>query len=90
MPAEGMPTSITIGRDGYIYVGERKGFPAPVGESSIWRVSPRAYWAQCGASPDCEKVFDGGFTSIIDLAFGRDGKLYVAEIDEQSWAAFQI
>jgi hypothetical protein len=90
IPAQPVPTSIAIGRDGYIYVGELKGFPAPTGESNIWRVSPRANWAQCGASPDCVKVFDGGFTSIIDLAVGRDGKLYVAEFDESSWAAVEI
>ncbi len=32
-------------------------------------------------------VFDGGFTSVIDLAFGR---LYVVEIDEKSWVALEI
>jgi len=35
------------------------------------------------------KVFDGGFTSIIDLVF-HDGVLYVAELDELSWAAVEI
>jgi hypothetical protein len=90
IPAQAVPTSIAVDRHGYIYVGELKGFPAPTGESNIWRVSPHANWAQCGASPDCVKVFDGGFTSIIDLAFGPGGKLYVAEIDEASWAAVEI
>jgi hypothetical protein len=90
IPAQPVPTSIAIGPDGYIYVGELKGFPAPTGESNIWRVSPAATGAQCGASADCVKVFDGGFTSIIDLAFGDDGQLYVAEMDEASWAAVEI
>lgn len=36
------------------------------------------------------KVFDGGSTSIIDLVFGPDGDLYVAEMDELSWAAVEI
>lgn len=90
MPAQATPTSVAIGPDGYYYVGELKGFPAPAGESNIWRVSPHASWAQCGSSPDCVKVFDGGFTSIIDLAFGPDGNLYVAELDEGSWAAVEI
>ncbi|MEX2251019.1 MAG: hypothetical protein WD895_02970 [Acidimicrobiia bacterium] len=35
------------------------------------------------------KVFDGGFTSVIDLAFYK-GRLYVAEFDEQGWAAVEI
>ncbi|MDH3190626.1 MAG: ScyD/ScyE family protein [Acidimicrobiia bacterium] len=90
MPAQSTPTSVAIGPDGYYYVGELRGFPAPTNASSIWRVSPRASWAQCGSSPDCVKVFDGGFTSIIDLAFGPDGNLYVAELDEGSWAAVEI
>jgi hypothetical protein len=90
IPAQPVPTSIALGWDGYIYVGELKGFPGPTNESNIWRISPKASFAQCGASPDCVKVFDGGFTSIIDLAFGPDGKLYVAEMDESSWAAVEI
>ncbi len=90
MPAEAVPTSVTVGPDGSYYVGELKGFPAPTGESNIWRVASGASWAECGASPDCVKVFDGGFTSIIDMTFGRDGKLYVAELDEASWAAVEF
>jgi len=89
MPAQAVPTSVAIGPDGYYYVGELKGFPGPAGESNIWRVHPRASWAVCGESPKCVKVFDGGFTSIIDLTF-RKGKLYVAEMDEKSWAAVEI
>ncbi len=90
MPAQSVPTSVAIGPDGYYYVGELKGFPAPTGMSSIWRVSPHASRAECGQTPDCVKVFDGGFTSIIDLAFGPDGNLYVAEMDERSWAAVEF
>ncbi len=90
IPAQPVPTSIAIDKLGYIYVGELKGFPAPAGESNIWRISPKANRAQCGMSPDCVKVFDGGFTSIIDLAFGPDGLLYVTELDEGSWAALEI
>jgi hypothetical protein len=90
IPAQPVPTSIAIDKRGYIYVGELKGFPAPSGESNIWRISPNASGARCGSSPDCVKVFDGGFTSIIDLAFGPDGLLYVTELDEGSWAAVEI
>jgi hypothetical protein len=90
IPAQPVPTSIAMDRRGYIYVGELKGFPAPTGESNIWRISPKADAARCGESPDCVKVFDGGFTSVIDLAFGRDGLLYVTELDERSWAAVEI
>ena len=90
LPCNHHSTSIAIDRQGYIYVGELKGCPAPSGESNVWRISPHANAAQCGMSPDCVKVFDGGFTSIIDLAVGPDGLLYVLELDEGSWAAVQI
>lgn len=90
LPAQPVPTSIAVGPDGGIYVGELKGFPAPTDESRIWRVEPGASGAVCGASPDCTLVFDGGFTSIIDLVFGPDGRLYVSELDELSWAAVEI
>ena len=87
LPAQAVPTSVAVGPDGYYYVGELKGFPAPQNESRIWRIAPWASWAECGADPDCELLFDGGFTSIIDMAFGPDGLLYVVELDENSWFA---
>lgn len=89
MPAQSVPTSVAIGPDGYYYVGELRGFPGPANESSIWRVSPRPGSVTC-PSVDCMKVFDGGFTSIVDLDFGPDGNLYVAELDEASWTAVEI
>ena len=90
IPAQAVPTSVAAGPDGNFYVGELRGFPAPTNESNIWRVSPGASAAACPSVPDCVKVFDGGFTSIIDMTFGPDGLLYVAEMDERSWAAVEI
>jgi hypothetical protein len=86
-PVDAVPTSVAVGRNGY-YVGELKGFPSPVGESRIWRVAPNADGSEC-PNPHCELVFDGGFTSIIDMVFGPDGKLYVAELDEAGWLAME-
>lgn len=82
-PAEAVPTSVAIGPDGAYYVGELKGFPAPVGESQVWRIEPGTRHAVC-PSPACAVVADG-FTSIVDLTFGPDGTLYVVELDEASW-----
>jgi len=90
LPAQPVPTSVAVGPDGYYYVGELKGFPAPQNESRIWRIAPWASWAECGADADCELLFDGGFTSIIDLAFGPDGLLYVVELDENTWFAANL
>ncbi len=90
IPAQAVPTTVAVGPDGYYYVGELKGFPAPAGESNIWRVSPDASGEECGTGPHSEKLFDGGFTSIIDLVFCEDEKLYVAELDELSWFAVEV
>jgi hypothetical protein len=89
MPAEAVATSVAIGPDGAYYVGELKGFPAPVGASKVWRIEPGARHAECGTSPACSVVAQG-FTSIVDLAFGPDGTLYVVEMDEASWAAVEL
>ncbi len=90
MPAQAVPTTVAVGPDGYYYVGELKGFPAPAGESNIWRISPDAKGAVCGSSPHVEKLCHGGFTSIIDLVFCDNGKLFVAELDELSWFAVEV
>jgi hypothetical protein len=89
MPAQSVSTSVAIGPDGAYYVGELKGFPAPTGESRIWRIEPGTLHAQCGSSAACTVVADG-FTSIVDLTFGPDNTLYVVELDEASWAAVEF
>lgn len=89
IPAEPVATSVAIGPDGAYYVGELKGFPAPTGASRVWRIAPNARNARCGHSPLCKVALDG-FTSIVDLAFGPDGRLYVDQLDDASWAAIEI
>jgi hypothetical protein len=89
MPAEPVATSVAIGPDGAYYVSELKGFPFPIGESRIWRIEPTARHAECGTSDQCS-IVAGGFTSIVDLTFGRNGTLYVTEIDEASSVAVEL
>ena len=89
IPAEAVGTSVAIGPDGAYYVGELKGFPAPVGESKVWRIEPGTLNADCGTSPACSVVYSD-FTSIIDLAFGPDGTLYVVEFEESTWLAAEL
>ena len=86
LPAQPVATSVAIGSDGAYYVGELKGFPAPRGMSRVWRIEPGTRHAACGTSPACTIVADG-FTSIVDLAFGPNGTLYVVELDEATWFA---
>jgi hypothetical protein len=67
---QAVPTSVAVGPDMAMYVGFLSGAPFPVGGASVVRVQ------QDGTS----EAYATGFTTIIDLAFGRDGTLYVLEI----------
>ena len=90
MDADPVATSVAIGPDGAYYVGELKGFPAPLGESRVWRIEPGTRCAYCDRMLfSCSVALDG-LTSIVDLAFGPDGRLYVTQIEDRSWLAFEL
>ena len=81
IPMDAVPTSVALGPDGNYYVGQLTGFPFPVGGANVYRVPAN------GGAPT---VYASGFTHIIDLAFGRDGSLYVLEIAKNGLlAAFE-
>jgi hypothetical protein len=89
MRAEAVATSVAVGPDGAYYVGELKGFPAPLRRSRIWRIEPGTRHAECGSSPACT-IVGRGFTSIVDLSFRRDGSLQIVEFDEASFLAAEF
>ena len=61
--AQAVPSSVTVGPDGALYVGELTGVPFRPGTARVWRVVP-------GRAPT---VYASGFTTISDLAFsGKD------------------
>jgi hypothetical protein len=68
-PTDSVPTSVVVGPDGAYYVGELTGFPLALGRANVYKVVP--------GQP--LEVYLTGFKSIIDLAFGPDGSLYVLE-----------
>jgi hypothetical protein len=72
IPMQAVPTSVVVGPDRQYYVSQLTGFPFPPGGANVYRVDPRT-----GAVT----VVASGFTNIMDLAFGRNGTLYVLEID---------
>jgi hypothetical protein len=91
IPAEAVTTSVAVGPDGAYYLTELKGFPAPLGESRVWRIEPGTRHVHCDAAATdspCSVVADG-FTSIVDINFGPDGTAYVVELDEASWFAVE-
>jgi hypothetical protein len=92
-PAESVPTAVAIGPDGAWYVSELKGFPFVKGTSRIWRIEPGATNAVCDpANPNVGPCtsFASGFTSVIDLAFGRDGTMYVLEIVKEGLLGVEV
>lgn len=91
LTAESVPTSITIGHDGTIYVGELKGFPFRPGSSRVWRIDPQAQGVLCSVntpSPGCTTAFDG-LTAIQDIALGSNGRMYVYELAADGTLAFE-
>ncbi|OFI91402.1 hypothetical protein BFX22_17995 [Vibrio cholerae] len=83
---------MTVGADGFWYVGELRGFPATPGTSQVWRIKPGTKNATCDPEHPrkgaCKRYADG-FTSITDLAAGPKG-IYVLELAKKSWLAFEL
>jgi hypothetical protein len=93
LPSEAVAASVTVGADGYYYVGELRGFPATPGKSQIWRIAPGSVNAVCDplapSTGPCQRYADG-FTSIVDLAAGPDGSIYVVEFVKRSWLQWEL
>jgi hypothetical protein len=93
IPSEDVATSVTVGADGYYYVGELRGVPATPGTSQVWRIAPNSENALCDPeAPNtgaCRRYADG-FTSIVNLGAGPDGSIYVVELVKQSWFQWQL
>lgn len=70
VPVEAVPTSVVVGPDGNYYMGQLTGGPFPIGGAAVWQVTPDGTATK----------YAEGFTNIIDIAFGPDETLYVAEI----------
>ena len=64
-PVQSVPSCVTVGPDGALYVGELTGWPYAVGTARVWRIA-------AGKKPS---VFATGFTNISDLAFDGDNLL---------------
>jgi hypothetical protein len=75
VPMNAVPTGVVRGPGGALYVSQLTGFPFPVGGAKVFRVDPE--------SGD-RTEYATGFTNVMDLDFGRDGTLYVLEIDSDS------
>ena len=71
---EAVPTDVEVGRDGYLYITTLPGGPedAALGaRGRVWRVDPNT-----GRT----RLVAGGFLGATNLAVGRHGEIYVAEL----------
>ncbi len=69
--AQAVPDSLAVGPDGALYVASLPGFPSLPGTSRIYRLMP-------GHKP---AVVVAGLTEATGIAFDRQGRLLVTEID---------
>jgi hypothetical protein len=67
--SDAVPTSVTRGPDGALYVSTLTGAPFRPGVASIYRVVP-------GQAP---QVYASGFTQVTDVDWGADGSMYVLQ-----------
>jgi len=75
-----VPTAITTGPDGTLYLGQLTGAPFPDGAAKVYRFLP-------GSLPDQALVpVCTGFKAIISLAFDGAGNLYVLQHSSGSMA----
>jgi len=72
VPAQAVPTSVVVGPDGALYVGQLNGAPSRPGLARVFRVVP-------GHAPT---VYASGFSFISDIAFDAQGRLLVLEADK--------
>ena len=75
---DSVPTGLTRGPDGALYVGILSGFPHPEGAARVYRLEDRN--GDGDAMDEGETtVYADGFTAITDVAFDTDGSLLVTE-----------
>jgi hypothetical protein len=66
---DSVPTGIAVGPDGALYVSELTGVPFLTGFARIHRIDPDG----------TTSVYASGLTTVVELAFGGDGRLYALQ-----------
>jgi hypothetical protein len=75
IPYQPVPTGVVRNAKRTPFVGQLTGFPFPAGAADVFRVSG-----------DAPTVRASRFTTIVDIAFDRRGRLYVLQISSASLA----
>ena len=75
--AQTVPTGLTIGSDGALYIAQLSGFPFAPGSADVFRydfVNPVT-------------TFASGFSNLVDIAAGPDNSLYLLQYRNDFWAS---
>jgi hypothetical protein len=92
IPSEAVATSVTVGNDGYWYVGELRGFPSTPGKAQIWRIKAGSTDATCNPVKPfkgaCTRLADG-LTSIVDLGAAPRG-IYAVTLSKLGWLKMEL
>jgi hypothetical protein len=75
--AQTVPTGLTIGPDGALYIAQLSGVPFAPGSADVFRydfVNPVTKFA-------------GGFSNLVDIATGPDNSLYLLQYRNDFWAS---
>lgn len=75
VPAQAVPTGMTIGPDGALYITQLSGFPFAPGSADVFRydfINPVTKFA-------------GGFSNLIDIATGPDDSIYLLQYSDDFW-----
>jgi hypothetical protein len=74
-PAQAVPTGMSIGPDGALYITQLSGFPFAPGTADVFRydfINPVTKFAR-------------GFSNLIDIASGPDDSLYLLQYSDDFW-----
>jgi hypothetical protein len=77
VPYQAVPTGVVRGPRGDAFLGQLTGFPFPAGAANVYRQRGKG----------APNVFRKGFTTVIDVAFGRHKDLYVLQLTTNGLAA---
>ena len=76
---DSVPTGLTRGPDGALYVGILSGHPYPQGAARVYRLEDRNRDGDAMDEGETT-VYADGFTAVTDVAFDADGSLLVIEM----------